>query len=147
MRAAVPVRERTRGVLADDQVLAAQGPDDGLRHVVAERVEQPRDDRLGAGPEFRLAGRIELQEVALAARVGDREARRDAVRLAADGPGAGLRPRIVAGPAEHLVGVNGCVPTRLVNQLESGTSSIVLTLSARPTGLQPGRPNRLITAS
>ena len=103
-RAAVPVGQTDRGVLADDQVFAAQASDLGLRHVVAERVEQPRHHRLGAGAQFRLTGRVELEEIAVAADVGDRESRGDAVRLAADGPGAGLRPRIVAGPAEHLVG-------------------------------------------
>ena len=54
-----------------------------------------------------------------------------ALRLTIHLPGAGpvssLGPRIISST------VIGRVPARFVNQLESGTSSMVLTLAARPT--------------
>src|SRR5690349_15561601 len=56
--------------------------------------------------------------------------------------GSGGRPTI--GPRVNSSTVSERVPMRLVNQLESGTSSIVLMSCARlPDGVYPGVTNRL----
>src|SRR6185503_21227792 len=56
--------------------------------------------------------------------------------------GSGGAP--TTGPRLISSAVIGRVPMRLVNQLESGTSSIVLTFWARtPAGFRPGNANRL----
>jgi hypothetical protein len=65
-----------------------------------------------------------------------------ALRLTVNLPGAG--PVSSPGPRNVSAGVTDA---RLVNQLESGTSSMLLMLSARPISERPGRPNRLITES
>ena len=62
------------------------------------------------------------------------------------GPGAGPLP--VIGPRDTSSGVTARVRMRLVNQFESGTSSIVLTFLARTSGVgSPGRPKRLVARS
>ena len=98
------VEQLDRRLRVDADLLAAHVDDPGLRHVVAEGVEEPRADHLGAGRKAEVLPRVRLDEVGVAARVLDREARRDAARLAADDrPGAGRVGAVVAiGPAPDL---------------------------------------------
>ena len=61
-------------------------------------------------------------------------------------PGAGPLP--VSGPRATSSGVRARARMRLVNQFESGTSSIVLTLRARTSGVgSPGLEKRLVARS
>ena len=89
--------------------------------------------------------RAERQEIAveqLICRV--RECRRISERV--HGPGAGPVP--VSGPRDSSSRVRGRARIRFVNQLESGTSSIVLMFCARTSGVgSPGRLNRLMARS
>jgi hypothetical protein len=56
--------------------------------------------------------------------------------------GSGGAPRFGPRTSSSMLTVRA--PTRLVNQLESGTSSIVLMFCARnPDGLRPGSANEL----
>ena len=61
-------------------------------------------------------------------------------------PAAGPSP--TSGPRAISSSVTGRARMRLVNQPESGTSSIVLTFRARTSGVEsPGRPKRLVARS
>ena len=60
-------------------------------------------------------------------------------------PGAG--PLVVSGPRRTSSAVSGRTPARLVNQLESGTSSMVLMFSARRGVRSPGLKNVFSTKS
>ena len=66
------------------QLVTTKAIDRVLRHVVANRIKQPRRNRFRARRHFQIAHRIELQQVNIAARILDLEARRDAVGLAFD---------------------------------------------------------------
>ena len=115
---------------------------------VAERPEDLVGDHDRAGRGFGMAGGVERHEPELAARVAHREARREAGQLARDhGPGSGCRAvageRAARRPRRR---VSGRARMRLVNQFESGTSSIVLTLlraHVRSSGRRAGA-NRLV---
>ena len=60
-------------------------------------------------------------------------------------PGAG--PLVVSGPRRTSSTVSGRAPARLVNQLESGTSSMVLMLTALSEMRSPGLMNVFSTKS
>ena len=94
---------------ADDELIAAHVGDVVLRHVVAERPHQLRHGHFGAGRHPAVAGRIELQEPALAVGVLDGEARRHAVALRrGDRPRARARDRrSCSGPLATSSGVSG----------------------------------------
>jgi hypothetical protein len=143
-------RRLDRRALADHEHVAGEAGDVVLGHEVAERVEQLRDVDFGAAHHLAPGRRIELDEPPIARRVDDGEAGRDAVALALGHlPLARRRP--VAGvrsSATSSVDKGGPPMIRLVNQLESGTSSIVLMLMARRFMFgSPGLPNRLRASS
>ena len=61
-------------------------------------------------------------------------------------PGAG--PFVVSGPFSSSSTVIARVPSRFVNQFESGTSSTVLTFCARTFGVRsPGQENEFSSVS
>ena len=114
---------------------SGSGPHRGevvLRHVVAEGMEELRRDDLGAARHLGMAGGIELDEVDLAG--ASRIVKPGvipSVLPADDVHVARRRPARRCRAPWHASAVDGRSrgPTRLVNQLESGTSSMVLTFS------------------
>ena len=136
-----PSLSSQRRALADDERLAADRGEVVLGHVVAERVEELRGDDLGAARHLRVRRRIELDEVKLPGAVAHGEAWRDPFHLSRDDRPCPDGPALVSGPLTSRSTVHASRPMRFVNQLESGTSSIVFTLTARLSVWSPASKN------
>ena len=118
-------------------------------HVVAERVVDQGPDEFGAGREPRVVPGIDFELIHLPGIARDAprgtrvDTRQDLCRSqSSTGPTrrASAGSNVLAPRRISAIDI-GRTPMRLTNQLESGTSSIVLTLSARIGVRSPGDPN------
>ena len=100
--------------------------------VVAERVIEGGADDLGASGQLRVRVRVDFDLIQVARSCRSSGSRAEARALAAgDDPSVERQRRRVSGPRTSSSSDIGRRPMRLVNQLESGTSSTVFTFSAR----------------